>query len=567
MIPLLPYLNKKSSRAGRTGGEQLHGSPRGAGAAPIPSQQRPAASAARRSAKRTLAALAALLVAASTLTVVAAQPAAAHGVTVRRCAYDPFAGNQCWNETSFNHYHTPVQRNLKCGDGMLGTYPNCYPAPSTNENDDPNADKDDDGSDDGGGGSGDNPDPDSTGDDDSTDPDSTGDDDSTDPDTDSDSDADTDSDSDPVDDDSGGAGTDTTPTVCPAGETGTPPTCVKKTTTQQAQCATNNHRHAVGGTCHPDHEPPCGVGKWDPGHGHERVDRPACTYSDASHATGPVTYCGSQSHTHKTRHFHYGGNGCHPVADEHTTRTSYDTCSDWVDALIAAIKTNSTPLPARPASCPAMTAAEIAEVVRNAAARFGSGIANALKKVMEYQGEAGLATSEGYAELGKEIEELWDKTPEGAKQFIKGLTSAAACIALGKAIAATTAATGGAAAPAWIAWIAAHKSAKVGGALVCGGAVNYAMHVVSNWGNDDDSNDDSDNDDSDNGSDSGSDSGGSDSGGGYGGSDPDDLDGDGDFDNDDVNEAARRMARGDLDPDEYIRLYRRNQCSKPGHCE
>ncbi len=137
--------------------------------------------------------------------------------------------------------------------------------------------------------------------------------------------------------------------MCPAGETGTPPTRVKETTTQQAQCATNNHRHAVGGTCHPDHEPPCGAVKWDPGHVHALVDRPACTSVDASHATGPVTYCGGQSHTHKTRHFHYGGNGCHPVADEHTTRTSYDTCSDWVDALIAAIKTNSSPLPGRPA--------------------------------------------------------------------------------------------------------------------------------------------------------------------------------------------------------------------------
>ncbi len=57
------------------------------------------------------------------------------------------------------------------------------------------------------------------------------------------------------------------------------------------------------------------------------------------------------------------------------------------------------------------------------------------------------------------------------------------------------------------------------------------------------------------------------SGGGSNGNDRDDLDGDGDFDNDDVNEALRRMARGELDPDEYIRLHRRNQCSKPGHCQ
>ncbi len=117
--------------------------------------------------KRTLAALAALLVAASTLTVIAAAPAGAHGVSVRRCAYDPFAGNQCWNETSYNHPHTPVQRNLTCGEGMLGTYPNCYPAPSTNENHDPNADKDDDSGGGGDSGGGDDSEGDDSGGDDS----------------------------------------------------------------------------------------------------------------------------------------------------------------------------------------------------------------------------------------------------------------------------------------------------------------------------------------------------------------------------------------------------------------
>ncbi|MXX43247.1 MAG: hypothetical protein F4Z53_09395 [Acidimicrobiales bacterium] len=69
--------------------------------------------------KRILAALCALLVAASTLAVVAG-PAAAHTKTktVKRCAYDPFAGNQCWNQTvSVSHTHS-------CGAGMTGTYPN-----------------------------------------------------------------------------------------------------------------------------------------------------------------------------------------------------------------------------------------------------------------------------------------------------------------------------------------------------------------------------------------------------------------------------------------------------------
>lgn len=77
--------------------------------------------------KKLTAALLSLLVAASTLAVVAS-PVAAHNQTktVRRCAYDPFAGNQCWNQTvSVSHTHS-------CGAGMIGSYPNCYPAPSTN---------------------------------------------------------------------------------------------------------------------------------------------------------------------------------------------------------------------------------------------------------------------------------------------------------------------------------------------------------------------------------------------------------------------------------------------------
>ena len=76
--------------------------------------------------KRPTAALASLLMLASVLTVLplaTAEPASAHPKTVRRCAYDPFAGNQCWNE-SVRHYHTPVQRNI-CPPGQTGTWPNC----------------------------------------------------------------------------------------------------------------------------------------------------------------------------------------------------------------------------------------------------------------------------------------------------------------------------------------------------------------------------------------------------------------------------------------------------------
>ena len=78
--------------------------------------------------KRTLAALCALLVAASALAAVAG-PAAAHSKTetVKRCAYDPFAGNQCWTETvSVSHTHS-------CPSGTTGAYPNCHPIPPANQ--------------------------------------------------------------------------------------------------------------------------------------------------------------------------------------------------------------------------------------------------------------------------------------------------------------------------------------------------------------------------------------------------------------------------------------------------
>ena len=70
-----------------------------------------------------------------------ASPAAAHEQTrtVKRCAYDPFAGNQCWNETvSVAHSHDPpTQEDLEgkpCPAGTTGTPPNCLPIPSDNSN-------------------------------------------------------------------------------------------------------------------------------------------------------------------------------------------------------------------------------------------------------------------------------------------------------------------------------------------------------------------------------------------------------------------------------------------------
>ena len=54
---------------------------------------------------RTAAALSALVVLLPLLVFVDPSPSSAHTQTVRRCAYDPFAGQQCWNE-SVSHTHT-----------------------------------------------------------------------------------------------------------------------------------------------------------------------------------------------------------------------------------------------------------------------------------------------------------------------------------------------------------------------------------------------------------------------------------------------------------------------------
>ena len=145
--------------------------------------------------KRFTAALCALLTFAAVLAVVPlASPAAAHPQTTTKqyCAFDPFAGNQCWTETvSVAHHHAPA--NQPCPAGTTGTPPNCLPIPSDNSNHDPDAD-------------------DSTDDPDTTDPDTT-DPDTTDPDT-TDSDTTDPDTTDPDTTDPQGGGSDQTQNPC-----------------------------------------------------------------------------------------------------------------------------------------------------------------------------------------------------------------------------------------------------------------------------------------------------------------------------------------------------------------
>ncbi len=216
------------------------------------------------------------------------------------------------------------------------------------------------------------------------------------------------------------------PEKCPAGQTGTPPNCQ---TPPPPQCSAGEHRHGNGG-CDPDHEPPCGVGKWNPGHGHALVERPACTYVDASHATGPITYCGTQSHTHKTRHFHYGGNGCHPTADAHPTgTTSTDPCESWVSSTSAALKTansdGSYNIPNAPTGCKTSTRQMLGRL-RVSGVNITKAITEHVEKALNQQWEAIEANHERDELLAGYIEDGWNATPKPIQDTIK----AGVCIGL-----------------------------------------------------------------------------------------------------------------------------------------
>ena len=161
------------------------------------------------------------------------------------------------------------------------------------------------------------------------------------------------------------------------------------------------------------------MGKWDPGHGHERVDRPACAYSDASHAMGPITYCGTQSHTHKTRHFHYGGNGCHPVADAHPTDptryTGANACANWKADVKAAVKSSSSiyPLPPTGRGC-----SSLGTLLKNTVGAVKGGIdalIDGIKTGLDKQYESQQVQTDAYLQFNIELQELWNKLPSDAR--------------------------------------------------------------------------------------------------------------------------------------------------------
>lgn len=175
--------------------------------------------------KRTAAAFAAIVVLLPLLVFVDTPAATAHDLyhyenqQQQRCAYDPFAGNQCWTETvkvrvPSHHSHPPPQ----CPTGTTGTPPDCYPIPPANDPvptiptipdvNDPNYGEDDEPE-------------------------------------------------------------DTTPPTTAA------PTTAPPTTAAPPPCYWPDHSH--GTTCHAWHgEAPCGTGTWSPHSGHTPVQRPPC---------------------------------------------------------------------------------------------------------------------------------------------------------------------------------------------------------------------------------------------------------------------------------------------------
>ena len=357
--------------------------------------------------KRTLAALLALLVVASTLAVVA-QPAAAHSQTTTKqhCSYDPFAGNQCWTETvTVSHTH-------KCGAGMTGTFPNCYPIPPANQN-------------------------------------------------------------------------------CGAGTTGTFPNCYPIPSDN-----TNNDGDDSGGDDGDDGNSGDGTDSDDGNSDDDSGDDDSGSDDSGDDDSGDDS--GTTTNTNN------GG--------------SKDPCGDYTESLIAALNkvndgTNTAfDPPARPAACKGMTTAEVQTWVDKIAGRYGTAVANAWRKVLEYQGEDAVEKAERYRHLGLEIEKLWDATPAEAKAAIVASAAGAGCFGLILAIVKTTAASGGTAAPAWVAWLAS-SAGKIAVRSTCALAYNAAgtaVLLIASQNDDDDpdpsdeknvnnakDDDESDNDDSD----------------------------------------------------------------------
>ena len=161
--------------------------------------------------------------------------------------------------------------------------------------------------------------------------------------------------------------------------------------------------------------------------------------------------------------------------EEKKDAESTDPCGDYAQDLIDALnKVNDgtdTPYdpPTRPEQCKG------ADWIRALKSKLKGLSKDVLRQLYDLELGTREVSDDVATALRQEIERLWDATPAEAQAAIVTVASGVGCAALIAAIVNTTVVSGGTAAPAWIAWIAAHKTAAE---IVCTGAVSAAIVFV-----------------------------------------------------------------------------------------
>ena len=313
--------------------------------------------------KRTLAALCALLTFAAVLAVVPlTSPAAAHPQTTTKqyCAYDPFAGQQCWTQTvPVAHHHAPA--NQPCPAGTTGTPPNCLPIPPTN---DPAPSTDPDEPD--GGGEPKSDEPKDSGDE----PDGTD------------------------GSDGSGDGSSDGSTGEPEGSNGG----------DEPDGSSGDGSSGDGSTGEPegsDGSGSDGTGSGSSGDGSDQTPNPCEPWPACQSASDPKSTTPSSSR-----------DPCSDYAD------------DLIAALNQPSSDGSYSLPDHPDGCSGASTREMLGRVRVFGADAARLFKQAFEKAMEYQGEAAENEGKlfnGTDELLKELAKLWDETPNPAKAAALGV--------------------------------------------------------------------------------------------------------------------------------------------------
>ena len=314
--------------------------------------------------KKPAAALCALLTFAAVLAIVplaTAEPAEAHEQTktVRRCAYDPFAGQQCWNETvKVAHTHRVIPDNpppdtspkrVRCPKGTTGTPPNCSPAPSDNTR------------------------------------------------------------------------RVTPTTAAPPPPTTAPPPPPPPTTAPPPPpppppaplCAEGTHRYGSG--CHADHVASCGNGTWTAHSGHAPVKQKPCETNPNKHGTTyTVKPCSPYQESLETvqRHKHpigdrSGDSACHRVGNSHCPAGHTETGGHGSQTC-------------RKNDAPDNIVTRTQHLIETGGSTGLEMAVDAIKEGFEQQGQSGIINAEGTAEIGKIITETWDSLPESVKSWVKG---------------------------------------------------------------------------------------------------------------------------------------------------